>query len=370
MTKRRSRGDGGLHWDEARQRWIATVTVGYDGAGKRTIRRASGKTKSEALAKLKEILRNSDDGMLPTKTDDTVGAAVNYWLDYGLSGRSPKTVAMYRTYAQTHIIPALGKRKLRDLTVEDVERFLAKKSAILSTRSLKIIHGILSRSVRHAQARDKIRRNVVALCDIPEGRPGRVSKSLTLDQAEAVLTVAEGTRLHAYIVLSLLTGARTEEIRAVTWRDIDLVGEPDAATPIPAFMAVWRSVRVGGDTKTRMSRRSLALPQRCIDALTALWEKRTCDHATTAQCSCLVFATRSGTPLTAHNVRRDFRKVITAAGLTGHDWSPRELRHSFVSLLSDAGVPLENIPRRRGPRAPRRAESIVTQLVTHPAFRG
>ena len=25
------------------------------------------------------------------------------------------------------------------------------------------------------------------------------------------------------------------------------------------------------------------------------------------------------------------------------DWTPRELRHSFVSLLSDSGIPLEEI---------------------------
>ena len=48
MTKRRSRGDGGLHWDEARQRWIASITVGYTPAGKRIVRKASGKTKTEA----------------------------------------------------------------------------------------------------------------------------------------------------------------------------------------------------------------------------------------------------------------------------------------------------------------------------------
>jgi site-specific recombinase XerD len=33
------------------------------------------------------------------------------------------------------------------------------------------------------------------------------------------------------------------------------------------------------------------------------------------------------------NVRRDFRKVIKRAGLVDKDWTPRELRHSFVSLL-------------------------------------
>lgn len=57
--------------------------------------------------------------------------------------------------------------------------------------------------------------------------------------------------LHAYIVLSLLTRARTEELRVLTWAHVDLDGEP------PAVM-VWRSVRAGGDTKTRRSRRTLA----------------------------------------------------------------------------------------------------------------
>jgi site-specific recombinase XerD len=64
-----------------------------------------------------------------------------------------------------------------------------------------------------------------------------------------------------------------------------------------------------------------------------------CGHASMPECSCLVFAARTGTELTAHNVRRDFRKVMDAAGLTGKEWAPRELRHSFVSLLSDARVP-------------------------------
>jgi site-specific recombinase XerD len=52
--------------------------------------------------------------------------------------------------------------------------------------------------------------------------------------------------------------------------------------------------------------------------------------------------------MTAHNVRRDFRKVVKAAGLNPKEWIPRELRHSFVSLLSDSGVPLESIARLVG----------------------
>ncbi|WP_211370496.1 tyrosine-type recombinase/integrase [Nonomuraea turkmeniaca] len=72
----------------------------------------------------------------------------------------------------------------------------------------------------------------------------------------------------------------------------------------------------------------------------------------------LVFCTRTGTPVTAHNVRRDFRKVVEATGLTGREWSPRELRHSFVSVLSDSGVPIEDISRLVG-----HSNTVVTETV-------
>jgi integrase len=45
----------------------------------------------------------------------------------------------------------------------------------------------------------------------------RPSKSFTLEQAEALLSASESTRLHAYVVLSLLVGIRTEEARALRW---------------------------------------------------------------------------------------------------------------------------------------------------------
>ena len=54
-----------------------------------------------------------------------------------------------------------------------------------------------------------------------------------------------------------------------------------------------------------------------------------------------------GTPLDAANVRREFRKITAAAGL-GADWAPRDLRHTFVSLMSADGVPTEEIARLAG----------------------
>jgi integrase len=61
----------------------------------------------------------------------------------------------------------------------------------------------------------------------------------------------------------------------------------------------------------------------------------------------LVFASAVGTPLDPSHVRRGFRKVCENAGI-GTNWSPRELRHTFVSIMSEQGVPVEEIARLVG----------------------
>jgi integrase len=338
MTKRRSRGDGGLHWDENRQRWIASVTVGYTPAGKRIVRKASGKTKSAAHAALREKIRDYEDGLSAAQSGYTVAQAVTDWLSFGLSGKARTTVANYTTLANVHIVADLGARKLKELSASDVDRWLAAKAKTLSTRTLRLLHSILNRAVNRAMARDKVMRNVVGLCTVPHGLNGRPSKSLTFDQAKALLAAAEDSRMHAYVVLSLLTGARTEELRALTWAHVDLEGRPDDDSPIPPSVRVWRSVRAHGDTKTRKSRRSLALPARCVRVLTERYKSQGDPDE-----DALVFASQAGTQLDRHNVLRAFRPIIKAAGLDPSEWTPRELRHSFVSLLSDSGMSIEEI---------------------------
>ncbi len=124
MTARRGRGEGGLHFDESRQRWIATAALGFDARGKRITRKASGTTKTAAKAKLREILRDHAEGLTVTSSADTVEDAVRDWLAYGLAGRSAATVANYTTIAEARIIAPLGRRRLRDLSAEDVDRWL------------------------------------------------------------------------------------------------------------------------------------------------------------------------------------------------------------------------------------------------------
>ena len=57
----------------------------------------------------------------------------------------------------------------------------------------------------------------------------------------------------------------------------------------------------------------------------------------------MVFASSVGTARDANNVLRSFRAIVAKTSLKADEWTPREMRHSFVSLLSDSGVPIENI---------------------------
>lgn len=362
MTKREY-GGGGLFWDESRRRWIVSVTVGYNGSGRRIVRRASARTRTEAKTKLRELIQARDAGTATQATKAyTVGDAVKDWLDYGLGDVGPSTAKKYRSLAAQHITPLLGKRKLKDLTASEVDQWIAGRAEVLSTEPLRRVHACLNRSVRRAMARDLVQRNVVELVNVPTGRGGRPSKSLTPELVDQVLTLTVDDPLHAYIVVSLLTGGRTEELRALQWSNVHLEASRVGNRVAPPHLEVWRSVRSTGDTKTRKSRRTLALPVRCVGVLRrhrVQQDQQRLAAGDQWHDTDLVFTTEVGTELDAATVRRGFRRALgLVPGIDPDDWTPRELRHSFVSILSDAGVPLEEISRLVG-----HSGTAVTELV-------
>jgi site-specific recombinase XerD len=71
----------------------------------------------------------------------------------------------------------------------------------------------------------------------------------------------------------------------------------------------------------------------------------------------LVFTTHNGDALDAGNVRKMFKRICTEAG-TGDSWTPRELRTSFVSLMSHQGVAIEEIARLVGHATTRTTEIV------------
>jgi len=390
MSTRRRRGEDGISFehrgpctDPHRHRhcpglWRGELTTGYTGDGKRQRRKVSGKTKAAVVDKLRDLHAQLDKGVTPRAgyAHYTVRQAAEDWLAHGLEGRSPKTVTKNHNVLEP-ILAVIGARKLRELTADDVRRALASMAAKYSTAAVSMGHLALKRAIRHAEANDLVTRNVALLADTPKGQNGRPSKSLTLDQALAVMTAAAtlpvmelhpglkdvrrpAELMHAYITLSLLAGLRTEEARALHWSHVDLDGDPDTRPPLPPHIAVWRSVRAHGDTKTERSRRTLALPAAAVQALRA-WQDSQAGERLAAgdgwQDTGLVFTSHLGAALDAANVRKMFKRICTEAG-AGDEWTPRELRTTFVSLMSHSGVAIEEIARLVGHASTRTTEIV------------
>ena len=353
--RRRGRGEGSIYKDEAKGRWYAAVSVGYGPDGKTWRRhKISGRTRAEVAAKLRELQAEQDLGA-QSAPGYTVQRAVDDWLAEGLDGRSAGTVTLNRNVLKP-VTAAIGDIELRKLTAHDVRRALTQLASNHSSRSVVIAHNSLTRALRHAEANRHILHNAAALVDTPKGQRGRPSKALTAEQAAALVKAAGQARLGAYVVLCLLTGIRTEEARALRWDHVDLDG---------GTVAVWRSVRHGGDTKTAKSRRTLGLPHAAGEALREHHKRQASEKLAAGALwkdDGLVFTTRVGTQLDAGNVRRQFKATCKAAGI-GEDWAPRELRTSFVSLLSASGVPVEEIARLAGHSSSRTTEVIYRREI-------
>jgi len=117
--------------------------------------------------------------------------------------------------------------------------------------------------------------------------------------------------MHAYIVLCLLVGVRAEEARALRW---DHVGtfDQDSGRWLPVTEAGW-------------------------------------EH------DCFAVATALGTVMDPGSLRRMFRRICRGSARTG---LPGELRHTFVSLLSDPGMRIEETADLVGHASSRTTETV------------
>jgi integrase len=196
-----------------------------------------------------------------------------------------------------------------------------------------------------------------ALTDTPVG-PTKPGRSLTVKQARAVLEATRDDRLHAAYLVMLLLGLRPGEALGLPWEAVDL---DSGAVRIDQALKVERGTQVViGPLKTRGSRRTLALPAPVVDALRIHRQRQREERMASPvwEESGLVFTTTVGTAADPGNFRRIFGRAAERAGL-GH-WHPHELRHSAVSLLSAAGLRLEDVADVVG---------HVTTRMTHEVYR-
>jgi integrase len=254
-TKRRARGEDSIFYDRSRNRWAGTITVGWKPNGRRDRIIERGRTKTEVKDKLRTRHLELAAGVrAPARY--TVEQCLKDWLET-LNTQAESTVTGYRIIVR-HLVELLGGVKLVELKVRDVDFALGKLAKRPSTRSVRLARMILIQAIRNAMVNDLVVRNVADLAAVPAGKAGRPSRSLNLEQALAVPDTAKGERLWPYVAVSMLGGIRTEEARALRWSEVDL----EAGT-----VAVYRSVRRTGETKTEKSRRVFQIPEIAVEAL-------------------------------------------------------------------------------------------------------
>jgi integrase len=339
MSKRRGHGEGSIH-QRSDGRWVGVAELGWS-EGKRRRKYVYGNTQREAIDQLRQVQTATEAG-LPAPDDSlTVEQHLTRWISLQPDHLSANTIDNYSWAINSHLIPALGKKRLSKLTPTEVSVMLKSKvDAGLSASSRSRIRSVLVKALRQAEAEGLLQRNVAALA-MSSPASVKAGRSLTQPQAKTLLKELEGHRHQALFTILLTMGLHPGEVTGLPW---DLVDLDAGVLHVRQSLKRERGTLTVGDVKTPKSRRSLAIPSL---ALTSLRRHRA-DQARERLAvgsewvdSGLVFASEVGTPLDPANVRRTLAKTTEAAGL-GH-WTPNELRHSAVSLLSAAGVPIEEI---------------------------
>ena len=213
MTKRRSSGEDSIYRDG--DRWRG-ASLGYDERGNRVRKKVSGHTRAEVIEKLRKLRQQVDHGVIP---DDrlTVQAFLNRWLTVNLPGTvAESTEDGYVVQVRLHLIPALGRKRLAQLTVADLDRlWKAKRDAGYSSNSVRLMRTVLRRALGQAVREGIVPRNVAGLSTPPRVR-AKEGRTLTVDQAQLLLVAAAGYRFEVAVVLALAYGIAAVKYWACT----------------------------------------------------------------------------------------------------------------------------------------------------------
>ena len=344
---RRGNSEGSIYQRSSDGRWLGVATVRLDPAGRPIRRTVSAKTRAEVVRKLKVLSREIDDGLVTAERAPTLEGLFERWfVDVMAREVVRSTIDNYRSIVKFHILPTLGRKKVDELTVAEVDRLLAAKIAAgLSPSTVHRIRAVLSQCLDQGIRWGVAQRNVARLSRSPKLiRPE--GRTLSPEQARGLLASLRGHRNEALYTLMLSTGMRRGEALGLKWGDVDLEG---------GVVRIRRSLkREGGhivtaDTKTLKSRRAVNLPEPVVELLTRhrdQQEKQRVDLGAAWVETGFVFTSSIGTPIDPRNLYRDFQKVCENAGLS--HWHPHELRHSAASLMLANGVKLQVVSQVLG----------------------
>ena len=251
---------------------------------------------------------------------------------------TPQTIDRYTTSVRTAVLPALGNLRIREATVSRLDRFFKKLDEHQpgKARGAKLVLGLMfGMAVRH----DALDSNPAR--DISRGRKRdrnvRALKVKQLDEVRAAIRQWQtpppgkpGPRpasdLADIVDLLLATGSRISEVLALRWSDLDETETPPRLT----FSGTIVYVKGPGFyrqpwTKSDAGYRTVFLPAFAVHVL-----HRRADLSSPNPHDA-IFASRRGTWLSPHNVRRQWRQARKDTGL---EWvTPHTFRKTVATLV-------------------------------------
>lgn len=281
------------------------------------------------------------------RSRETLATYAATWLA-GRRDIKPSTRRIYG-FAVQHITLHLGAITLADLRPSDVRQFhAAMADAGLSPRTANMTHTILGMLLEAALTDDLIRRNPARMVKAPS--PGRVEITVwETEQVRAFLAVADRHPYAAYWRIAIETGARTGELRALAWGDVNL-REGSIVIRRTATVDEQSRPMIGDSPKTDSSRRTIMLSERAVEQLTTLRATAT---------STLVFPGQHGQLISTHTLRDWLIALSEQAGV------PRirmhDLRHTAATLMLMQGTPVHVVAAILGHASP----TITLSIYAH-----
>jgi integrase len=362
MTPRRSNHEGSIYQRKSDGLWMGVAHVGYDTSGKPLRKYVSSKKRPEVVKQLKELRRKIDDGRILKEDGVTVSELFGRWFDDVMRHQiAPSTFSNYQTVVRMHILPILGRKKLVELAVSDVDKLLSLKTdGGLSSSTVRRIRAVLAQCLDQAIRWELVHRNVATLSRSPK-MVRHEGRTLSPEQARHLLETLRGHHNEALYALMLSTGLRRGEALGLQWSDFD---RSTGVLRVSRQLKREGSALVTTDTKTSLSRRAVNLPAPMLKTLLEHEGRQTVQRGQLGSAwidSGCIFTSSVGTPIDPRNLYREFQKVCRNAGLG--DWHPHELRHSAASLMLAQGVKIQVVSQVLGHSSIRMTADVYGHLL-------
>ena len=203
------------------------VLMGIKEDGSEDRRHVMYRDEDDAIKEARRLEKLRDAGLVAKAGRvPTVAEWMRLWLDMIAPRTAQQTTVdeIYRPKVERWIIPRLGKHRLDRLLPEHVDAFYTwLPQQGLSTKSVLLIHQILSRALKMAVRRGRVARNVASpsYVETPTHRDQEI-EPLSNAEARTILDLAAVLPNGARWSVALALGLRQGEALGMRWGCIDI----------------------------------------------------------------------------------------------------------------------------------------------------